>query len=189
MANVGMATVFDQTRREWNEHLFDKCYIFLKSAKFFWTEPPPHKFFSSGAAPACEVFFLSLSFYSLEFLLYIASHYSKKDICRTFFLSGLRNSLKKMAEPSRLIASIVYFLMIGLTLFAGLSLRSPPIAIFCIIGQYLAMFWYSITYIPYARFFVSTDQGRCCIGALRVKGVMPPKALSLEEAKNDNTRN
>lgn len=184
-----MATVFDLTRREWNEHLFDKCYIFLKSAKFFWTEPPPHKFFSSGAAPACEVFFFIVVILFTRVLLYIASHYSKKDICRTFFLSGLRNSLKKMAEPSRLIASIVYFLMIGLTLFAGLSLRSPPIAIFCIIGQYLAMFWYSITYIPYARFFVSTDQGRCCIGALRVKGVMPPKALSLEEAKNDNTRN
>lgn len=77
------------------------------------------------------------------------------SIIGTFFLSGLRNSLKKMAEPSRLIASIVYFLMIGLTLFAGLSLRSPPIAIFCIIGQYLAMFWYSITYIPYARNMVS----------------------------------
>lgn len=76
--------------------------------------------------------------------------------------------LKSMFEMTRLIATLVYILMIVLTLVAGLVLRNPPLALICVLGQYLvsssrpalilvlndgfqAMAWYSISYIPYAR--------------------------------------
>lgn len=71
---------------------------------------------------------------------------------RTFFLTGPIKQLKKMFEPVRLVATLVYLFMIILTLVAGLFFKSPILAIICIIMQYLAMAWYSISYIPYARF-------------------------------------
>lgn len=45
--------------------------------------------------------------------------------------------------------------MIALTLIAGLTLRNAPLAISCIVGQYIAMIWYSLSYIPYARSVLS----------------------------------
>lgn len=71
---------------------------------------------------------------------------------RTFFLSGPLKQLKKMFEPTRLVATLVFLAMIVLTLVAGLILRNPVLALICIIAQYLAMAWYSLSYIPYARY-------------------------------------
>jgi len=80
----------------------------------------------------------------------------------TFFLSGPLNQLKKMFEPSRLIATLVYLLMIALTLIAGLVLRNPVLALIFIFGQYVAMAWYSLSFIPYARETALRCFGNCC---------------------------
>ncbi|CAD5211585.1 unnamed protein product [Bursaphelenchus xylophilus] len=79
----------------------------------------------------------------------------------TFFLSGPLNQLKKMFEPTRLVATLIYILMIILTLITGLLLRNGVLAVLCIIGQYLAMGWYSLSYIPYAREVLWSFFNRC----------------------------
>ena len=64
---------------------------------------------------------------------------------------GPIKQLKKMFERGRFIATLIYLIMIALGLVAGLLLQNPPLALLFVIGQYLAMFWYSISYIPFAR--------------------------------------
>ncbi|XP_064266125.1 vesicle transport protein SFT2B isoform X3 [Passer domesticus] len=61
------------------------------------------------------------------------------SIGSTMFLMGPMKQLKRMFEPTRLIATIVM-----LWCKAGLAL------LFCIL-QFFAMAWYSISFIPYAR--------------------------------------
>uniref|UniRef100_A0A8V0XWA5 Vesicle transport protein n=1 Tax=Gallus gallus TaxID=9031 RepID=A0A8V0XWA5_CHICK len=60
-------------------------------------------------------------------------------LASTCFLMGPLKQLKTMFEPKRLIATVVM-----LWNKKGLAL------IFCIL-QFLAMTWYSLSYIPYAR--------------------------------------
>uniref|UniRef100_K7F5N3 Vesicle transport protein n=1 Tax=Pelodiscus sinensis TaxID=13735 RepID=K7F5N3_PELSI len=62
----------------------------------------------------------------------------------TCFLMGPVKQLKKMFEPTRLIATIV---MLVFLLFWG---KKGLALLFCIL-QFLAMTWYSLSYIPYAR--------------------------------------
>ncbi|XP_071455366.1 vesicle transport protein SFT2A [Hetaerina americana] len=73
------------------------------------------------------------------------------SLASTCFLMGPFNQIKKMFAPTRAIATIVMFVCFGLTLFAGIGLKNAALAlVFCIL-QFLAMTWYSISYIPYAR--------------------------------------
>jgi hypothetical protein len=84
------------------------------------------------------------------------------SIVGTFFLSGPMKQLKNMFDPTRLIATIIYLIMIVLTLVAGIVLRNPILAIICIVGQYAAMIWYSISFIPFARETLIGCFGKCC---------------------------
>uniref|UniRef100_A0A914C2X8 Vesicle transport protein n=1 Tax=Acrobeloides nanus TaxID=290746 RepID=A0A914C2X8_9BILA len=79
----------------------------------------------------------------------------------TCFLMGPWKQLKKMFEPTRLIATIVYISMIVFTLIAGLVLKNGVLALIFIICQYIAMAWYSLSYIPYARDMVAGCFGKC----------------------------
>ncbi|XP_046392134.1 vesicle transport protein SFT2A [Ischnura elegans] len=73
------------------------------------------------------------------------------SLASTCFLMGPLNQIKKMFAPTRAIATVVMFVCFGLTLFAGIGLKSGPLALLFCILQFLAMTWYSISYIPYAR--------------------------------------
>uniref|UniRef100_A0A158Q811 Vesicle transport protein n=1 Tax=Elaeophora elaphi TaxID=1147741 RepID=A0A158Q811_9BILA len=70
----------------------------------------------------------------------------------TCFLMGPLKQLQKMFERGRFLASLMYLLSIVFTLIAGLVFSSPPLALVFLVGQYIAMAWYSITYIPFARY-------------------------------------
>lgn len=90
-------------------------------------------------------------------------------ICSTCFLFGPWAQAKKMFHPTRLVATAVYFFFMGLTLFLAFYPGDIPlrlfwmvIAIFC---QFLALVWYTISYIPFAREMVSTCfKETCCKG-------------------------
>ncbi|XP_023678277.1 vesicle transport protein SFT2A [Paramormyrops kingsleyae] len=69
----------------------------------------------------------------------------------TCFLMGPLKQLKRMFEPTRLIATIVMLLCLALTLCAALWWDRKGLAIIFCILQFLAMTWYSISYIPFAR--------------------------------------
>ncbi|XP_068597312.1 vesicle transport protein SFT2A [Brachionichthys hirsutus] len=69
----------------------------------------------------------------------------------TCFLMGPLKQLKRMFEPTRLIATIVMLLCFVLTLCAVFWWDKKPLAILFCVLQFLAMTWYSISYIPFAR--------------------------------------
>ncbi|XP_024598200.1 vesicle transport protein SFT2B [Neophocaena asiaeorientalis asiaeorientalis] len=69
----------------------------------------------------------------------------------TLFLMGPMKQLKRMIEPTRLIATIMVLLCMTLTLCSAFWWHNRGLAlIFCIL-QSLALMWYSLSYIPFAR--------------------------------------
>ncbi|CAH3035186.1 unnamed protein product [Pocillopora meandrina] len=81
-------------------------------------------------------------FYSLGNVTALAS---------TCFLMGPMKQLRNMFKEKRLIATIVMLTCLILTLCAALWWKNKGLAlVFCIL-QYLAMTWYCLSYIPFAR--------------------------------------
>jgi len=73
------------------------------------------------------------------------------SLASTCFLLGPLKQLKNMFKEKRLIATIVMILSLALTLCAAFWWKNKGLALlFCII-QYLAMTWYCLSYIPFAR--------------------------------------
>ncbi|XP_006907983.3 vesicle transport protein SFT2B, partial [Pteropus alecto] len=73
------------------------------------------------------------------------------SIGSTVFLMGPMKQLKRMFEPTRLIATIMVLLCFALTLCSAFWWHNKGLAlIFCIL-QSLALTWYSLSFIPFAR--------------------------------------
>lgn len=73
------------------------------------------------------------------------------SIGSTVFLMGPVKQLKRMFEPTRLIATLLMLLCFALTLCSAFWWRKNGLAlIFCIL-QSLALTWYSLSFIPFAR--------------------------------------
>ncbi|KAJ1529879.1 hypothetical protein ONE63_006611 [Megalurothrips usitatus] len=83
------------------------------------------------------------------------------SMASTCFLMGPVNQFKKMFASTRIIATILVLVMIGLTLFAAIGLKNAGLALLFIILQSVAMTWYSISYIPYARTAVKKTFTEC----------------------------
>lgn len=82
------------------------------------------------------------------------------SISSTCFLYGPQSQFKKMFATTRLIATCIFFAMMIITLVLALYkgdifLRVLWI-ILAIIFQYLALIWYQISFIPFARDIVKT---------------------------------
>mmetsp|Transcript_7501 Transcript_7501/g.13142 ORF Transcript_7501/g.13142 Transcript_7501/m.13142 type:complete len:206 (-) Transcript_7501:243-860(-) len=76
----------------------------------------------------------------------------------TCFLTGPSSQLKRMFHKSRKVASIFYLGSLGVTLFLLLLphfLLRGLLLFLLMIGQYIAITWYCLSYIPFARDFVS----------------------------------
>ncbi|XP_063297297.1 vesicle transport protein SFT2A isoform X2 [Pelobates fuscus] len=69
----------------------------------------------------------------------------------TCFLMGPMKQLKKMFEPTRLIATLVMLICLICTLCAVFWWQKKPLAVLFCILQFIAMTWYSLSYIPFAR--------------------------------------
>ncbi|XP_039563576.1 vesicle transport protein SFT2A isoform X2 [Passer montanus] len=72
-------------------------------------------------------------------------------LASTCFLMGPLKQLKAMFDPKRLIATIVMLLCLILTLCAVFWWNKKGLAVLFCILQFLAMTWYSLSYIPFAR--------------------------------------
>lgn len=79
----------------------------------------------------------------------------------TCFLMGPFKQIKKMFSPTRVIATIIVIVSIALTLVAAIVLQKALLALLFIIIQSLAMTWYSLSYIPYARDAVRSTVMAC----------------------------
>ena len=85
------------------------------------------------------------------------------SLCSTCFLYGPWTQAKKMFAPSRLAASGIYLFFLGFTMFLAFYKSYIPartlLLLMSICAQFMALSWYSISFIPYARDFVK----QCCI--------------------------
>ncbi|XP_001371701.2 vesicle transport protein SFT2A [Monodelphis domestica] len=79
-------------------------------------------------------------------------------LASTCFLMGPVKQLKKMFESTRLFATVIMLICLVLTLCAALWWHKKGLALLFCILQFLAMSWYSLSYIPYARDAVK----KCC---------------------------
>ncbi|XP_073989151.1 vesicle transport protein SFT2B [Rhodnius prolixus] len=98
--------------------------------------------------------FGSLSLFLHKGLSLFAIFYTTGNIVSllsTCFLMGPVKQLKRMFAPTRVISTVLVIVMIGVTLFAAIYLKNAPLCLLFLILQWLAMVWYSLSYIPYAR--------------------------------------
>ena len=85
-------------------------------------------------------------------------------LASTFFLIGPMRQLKLMCKKTRIVASIiclfciVFTLVYALTFYDGDYVGHVIIMWILIILQYVSMFWYILSYIPFAR----TICAKCC---------------------------
>ncbi|XP_018365036.1 PREDICTED: vesicle transport protein SFT2B isoform X1 [Trachymyrmex cornetzi] len=136
--------VIDQTTLSWSTRIkgFAICFIVGILCSFLGS-------FALFLQKGLAVFAV---FYTLGNIISLAS---------TCFLMGPFHQFKKMFASTRLIATILVFISIVFTLFAALHLHNPGLALLFIIIQSLAMTWYSLSYIPYARDAVKKTVEAC----------------------------
>jgi hypothetical protein len=106
-----------------------------------------------------STFFLwSLDFTSFAILYTLGNIIS---LISTGFIVGPTRQLKNMFDPVRIWATVVFFGCMALTLFLAIGLQSW-VAIFSVILQFLALMWYSASYIPYGRSMIKKCVGNAC---------------------------
>ncbi|KAF9390086.1 hypothetical protein CPB97_009983 [Podila verticillata] len=83
------------------------------------------------------------------------------SLCSTSFLIGPGKQIKTMFAPVRMVASIVFIAMIFATLIVAFTIGSALLCLILCIIQFLALFWYSASYIPYGRAAIKKVVGSC----------------------------
>jgi len=84
-------------------------------------------------------------------------------VASTLFLFGPVAQCKSMFKSSRWIATFVYFLSMGLTLFVAFKVQKVGWVILCMLFQFAAMIWYALSFIPYGR-QMCTNMCKGCLG-------------------------
>nr|KAJ3414993.1 hypothetical protein HK105_001625 [Polyrhizophydium stewartii] len=79
----------------------------------------------------------------------------------TGFLTGFLSQLKKMFDQTRMVATIIFLGSIVLTFIFAFVVGIPLLTLISCIVQYLALMWYSISYIPFARDLVKSFFTSC----------------------------
>lgn len=67
------------------------------------------------------------------------------------FLVGPVRQFKMMFAPTRFVAAIIFFTMMGLTLWVALDLQKAGICIIFLVLQTLSLIWYGFSFVPYLR--------------------------------------
>jgi hypothetical protein len=66
---------------------------------------------------------------------------------------------KKIVEATRIVTSLVYFSMMGITLFLVFYPGDIPLrvllVVIAIVFQFMALVWYTLSFIPFAREILS----------------------------------
>ncbi|XP_033740580.1 vesicle transport protein SFT2B-like [Pecten maximus] len=83
------------------------------------------------------------------------------SLASTCFLMGPVNQFKKMFAKTRIIATLLVIVMFILTLVCAFALKNTALTIVCCVLQFLALTWYSLSYIPFARDAVKKCFGAC----------------------------
>ncbi|XP_017336906.1 SFT2 domain containing 2b [Ictalurus punctatus] len=73
------------------------------------------------------------------------------SLLSTVFLMGPLNQLKRMCDKTRALATAVMITCLVLTLCSAFWWQNKGLAVLFCILQFLALTWYSLSYIPFAR--------------------------------------
>ena len=89
------------------------------------------------------------------------------SLSSTCFLYGPLAQAKSMFATTRLVTTIIYFTMMGATLFLAFFPDEIPGRVFLLIAaiflQSLALLWYTLSFIPFARDLAKNCiVGMCC---------------------------
>lgn len=96
-------------------------------------------------------FFLAIPGKGLRLFAIFYSIGNITSIASTCFLMGPLKQVKKMFNSTRVLATLTALSFLVLTLVSALVIKKTGLTFLCCIIQFLAMTWYSISYIPYAR--------------------------------------
>ncbi|RYG69388.1 hypothetical protein EON64_02850 [archaeon] len=87
-------------------------------------------------------------------------------LCSTCFLYGPLSQAKQMFASTRLAASLIYLTLMGTTLFLAFYPAYVPgrlaLLVLSIVLQFLALTWYTLSFIPFARDLVAACLTRSC---------------------------
>lgn len=76
-------------------------------------------------------------------------------ICASCFLYGPWSQIKKMFATTRIVTTVVYLTMMGTTLFLAFYPGDIPLRLGCLVVsifiQFLALSWYTLSFIPFGR--------------------------------------
>eukprot|EP00039_Didymoeca_costata_P009363 m.123827 g.123827 ORF g.123827 m.123827 type:complete len:183 (-) comp14458_c0_seq3:2648-3196(-) len=73
------------------------------------------------------------------------------SICSSLFLFGPWYQIKNMFKETRIVATLIMLAAVGMTLFSALYWKEALLCLLFVIVQFLAVTWYGLSYIPYAR--------------------------------------
>ncbi|KAI8599844.1 SFT2-domain-containing protein [Dissophora ornata] len=83
------------------------------------------------------------------------------SLLSTTFLIGPTKQIKTMFAPVRRIASIIFIVLIIVTFIVAFTIQSSILCLILCLIQFLALFWYSASYIPYGRAAIKKIVGGC----------------------------
>ncbi|GBB85551.1 hypothetical protein RclHR1_12040003 [Rhizophagus clarus] len=83
------------------------------------------------------------------------------SLLSTGFLVGFKKQIKTMFAPVRWFASAIYLGTLVLTLVVAFVLKNGILCIILCIIQWMALFWYCASYIPYGRAIIKKVFGSC----------------------------
>jgi hypothetical protein len=84
------------------------------------------------------------------------------SLIATGFLVGFGSQVKKMLDPTRMAASIAFLVALVCTLISALVIKIGGLTVLCCVVQYVALLWYCLSYIPFARDMVKNTCLGCC---------------------------
>ncbi|RIA96931.1 Got1/Sft2-like family-domain-containing protein [Glomus cerebriforme] len=83
------------------------------------------------------------------------------SLVSTGFLVGFKKQIKTMFAPVRWFASVIYLGTLVLTLVIAFTLGIGILCIILCVIQWMALFWYCASYIPYGRAIIKKVFGSC----------------------------
>ena len=86
------------------------------------------------------------------------------SLLSSFFLFGPMRQLKSMFKKTRIVATLMLLIVLVFTLVFAFALFDEDnkahglIIILCVVLEYIALFWYTLSYVPFGR----TIFKKCC---------------------------
>ncbi|CAI0430971.1 unnamed protein product [Linum tenue] len=79
----------------------------------------------------------------------------------TAFLIGPKRQVTMMLDPVLIYVTALYLASIIIALFCAVYVHSKILTLFAVILEFGALFWYNLSYVPFARSMVSKIMVGC----------------------------